>query len=55
MLDTTEYDPYSPKCLDDIVGNTDLWKALALQIKENKSNDFTAGIMVVPSIKQLKR
>jgi DNA polymerase III delta prime subunit len=46
MLDTTEYDPHSPKSLDDIVGNTELWKALALQIKENKCTNL---VLVGPS------
>jgi hypothetical protein len=35
MLDTVEYDPHSPKTLDEIVGNTPVWKELATQIHEN--------------------
>jgi replication factor C small subunit len=36
MLDTTEYDPYSPKVISEIVGNTPIWKELATQIQEEK-------------------
>jgi hypothetical protein len=36
MLDTTEYDPYAPKEISDIVGNTTIWKELATQIQEEK-------------------
>ena len=37
MLDTVEYDPYSPKSIDEIVGNTPIWKDLAKQITEEKA------------------
>jgi len=36
MLDTAEYDPYSPKIISEIVGNTSIWKELATQIQEEK-------------------
>jgi DNA polymerase III delta prime subunit len=36
MLDTTEYDPYTPKTISEIVGNTSIWKELATQIQEEK-------------------
>ena len=36
MLDTAEYDPYSPKIISEIVGNTSIWKDLATQIQEEK-------------------
>lgn len=38
MLDTLEYDPYSPKTLVDLVGNTPLWNDLAKQINEEKTS-----------------
>ena len=46
MLDTTEYDPHSPKCINDIVGNTELWKTLAQQITENNCTNL---VLVGPS------
>jgi len=36
MLDTIEYDPYTPKTISEIVGNTTIWKELATQIQEEK-------------------
>jgi replication factor C small subunit len=36
MLDTAEYDPHSPKGISEIVGNTSIWKELAIQIQEEK-------------------
>ena len=37
MIDTSVYDPLSPKRIEDIVGNTDLWKRTASLIAENNS------------------
>jgi len=37
MLDTIEYDPHSPKSIDEIVGNTSIWKELAIQIRKEKA------------------
>jgi replication factor C small subunit len=36
MLDTTEYDPYTPKLISEIVGNTPIWKDLVTQIQAEK-------------------
>lgn len=36
MLDTAEYDPYTPKTISEIVGNTPIWKELATQIQAEK-------------------
>lgn len=38
MLDSPKYDPHSPKCLDDIVGNEHTWKSIANLIQENKAS-----------------
>lgn len=38
MIDTSQYDPYSPKSVDEIVGNTDTWKMLKELINENKAS-----------------
>ena len=38
MIDTTQYDPYSPKSVDEIVGNTETWKMLKELITENKAS-----------------
>lgn len=35
MLDIPQYDPYSPKKVDDIVGNTEVWNILAKQIRQD--------------------
>lgn len=37
MLDTPEYDLYSPKILSEVVGNSAVWKELATQIREEKA------------------
>jgi len=37
MLDSIKYDPLSPKRIDDIVGNVDIWKSTALSISNNLS------------------
>lgn len=36
MLDILQYDPHSPKSIDDIVGNQVVWKDLANKIRTNK-------------------
>ena len=38
MLDTAIYDPYSPKSVAEIVGNTELWKELHNAIQTHKSS-----------------
>ena len=38
MIDTKQYDPYSPKAIDEIVGNTETWKMLEKLINENKAS-----------------
>lgn len=35
MLDELQYDPHTPKNVDDIVGNTDIWLKLAKRIRDN--------------------
>jgi replication-associated recombination protein RarA len=35
MLDIAKYDPETPKTLNDIIGNTDVWRELAEQIRTN--------------------
>ncbi len=35
MLDIPQYDPHSPKKVEDIVGNQDVWKQLAENIRTN--------------------
>ncbi len=35
MLDELQYDPHSPKTVDDIVGNSEIWTQLAKQIRED--------------------
>lgn len=40
MLDSIKWDPYTPKHISDIVGNTELWNSLYAQISENKSNNL---------------
>lgn len=37
MLDIPQYDPYSPKKVDDIVGNTEVWSLLSAQIRDDAS------------------
>jgi replication-associated recombination protein RarA len=37
MIDSAKYDPYSPKSINDIVGNTDIWTAFNELIKSNKA------------------
>ena len=38
MLDSLKYDPLSPKRIDEIVGNTDIWKTTNLLISNNSSS-----------------
>ena len=38
MLDSSKYDPLSPKRIDEIVGNTDTWSTLKLSISNNTSS-----------------
>jgi replication-associated recombination protein RarA len=38
MLDTVKYDPYSPKTIDDIVGNTETWRTFYELIQSNKAS-----------------
>jgi DNA polymerase III delta prime subunit len=38
MLDTTKYDPYSPKTINDIVGNTASWKHFYELIQSNSAS-----------------
>lgn len=40
MIDTSKYDPLTPKVVEDIVGNTELWKKTASLIGENKCPHF---------------
>lgn len=40
MLDSNKWDPLSPKRIDDIVGNTELWKELSVSMKENKCSNL---------------
>lgn len=40
MLDSTHYDPFSPKCVDDIVGNNDCWKRLGVAIAADKATNL---------------
>lgn len=35
MIDISEYDPHTPKRVEDIVGNTDVWTDIANQIRTN--------------------
>lgn len=35
MLDIQQYDPHSPKCIGDIVGNREVWTTLAEMIRTN--------------------
>jgi len=37
MLDSTRYDPHTPRCVDDIVGNDTAWKPLHAAITEDKA------------------
>jgi replication-associated recombination protein RarA len=38
MIDIPQYDPHVPKQVEDIVGNSDLWRQLAEQIGNNHSS-----------------
>lgn len=38
MLDTALYDPYSPKTIKDIVGNTDVWESTYKLIRANAAS-----------------
>lgn len=38
MLDSTKFDPNSPKCISDIVGNTEKWSAFNELIQSNKAS-----------------
>jgi hypothetical protein len=40
MLDTIKYDPHTPKCVDDIVGNSDAWKPLSAAIAVDKASNL---------------
>jgi replication-associated recombination protein RarA len=46
MLDSETYDPASPKNLEDIVGNSELWKKTAEKIKNNTTSHI---ILVGPA------
>lgn len=46
MIDTSQYDPLSPKQIGDILGNCDLWNKTASLIAENKSTHL---VLVGPS------
>lgn len=35
MLDQAKWDPMAPKCVEDIVGNQDVWQPLAADIRKN--------------------
>ena len=37
MLDSSTYDPFSPKTIDEIVGNSDVWKDLSTLIQSEKA------------------
>ena len=37
MLDSIKYDPFAPKRIEDIVGNTEVWTSTALSISNNLS------------------
>lgn len=38
MLDSTRYDPHTPKAVEDVVGNTDIWKHTAGLIRSNMAS-----------------
>jgi replication-associated recombination protein RarA len=38
MLDSIKYDPHTPKCVSDIVGNTEKWAAFNELIQSNKAS-----------------
>ncbi len=40
MLDSTAYDPHTPKCVDDIIGNNKIWKTLADCIISDKASNI---------------
>jgi len=40
MIDSPKWDPLSPKRIEDIVGNSDLWRELAATIRGNKSTNL---------------
>ena len=46
MIDTLSYDPHMPKSINDIVGNTDIWKSLKKAIDEDTASNI---ILVGPS------
>lgn len=46
MLDSTRYDPHTPKCVDDIVGNNKIWKSLHTSMMGDKAANI---ILVGPS------
>ncbi len=37
MLDSLKYDPHSPKTVDDIVGNAEIWRNLQTLISEHRA------------------
>jgi DNA polymerase III delta prime subunit len=40
MLDSISYDPYTPRCVDDIVGNNTAWKMLEGAITADKASNL---------------
>jgi len=46
MLDSAKYDPHSPKKVEDLVGNTDVWKSTADLIRGNNASHT---VLVGPS------
>jgi replication-associated recombination protein RarA len=46
MLDSARYDPHSPKTIQDIVGNTDVWKSTYELMKANTASHL---VLVGPS------
>ena len=38
MLDSTRYDPHTPKVVEDVVGNADIWKNTANLIRTNTAS-----------------
>lgn len=40
MLDNLKYDPHTPKCVDDMIGNSEIWNTLAANILDDKSSNL---------------
>lgn len=40
MLDIPKYDPHTPRCVDDIVGNSETWKSLSALIASDKASNL---------------